>query len=89
LHKQFGNDCVIGTDVSKNEGAKMPCKLMILDIKHKKKMEKIIHDNKVTDIIHYAAILSATGETMPEKAMQVNIKGLENIFDVAIKHGCA
>ena len=56
---------------------------------HQTKFEKFVRDNKVNHIIHYAAILSATGEKMPEKAMEINIRGLENVFDVALKHKCA
>jgi FlaA1/EpsC-like NDP-sugar epimerase len=87
--EKYGPNSVIGTDMVKKPEAKMPCKFMILDIMHKNKLEKIVRDNKVTSIVHYAAILSATGEKIPEKAKEINIRGLENVFDVALKYKCA
>ena len=61
----------------------------MLDITHGARFEKIMRDHKVNTIVHFAAILSATGEKIPEKAKEVNIRGLENVFDIALKHKCA
>ena len=89
LIQKYGKDSVIGTDLTKPDD-KFPCKFMLLNIMHEKKFEKIVHDNKVNTIIHFAAILSAAGEKPNgfEKAKEINIRGLENVFDVALKHKC-
>jgi len=78
---------VVATDLVRPEG-KFPCKFLILDILHDTKFDKIIRDNKINTIIHYAAILSATGEKNPDKAKAINIRGLEIVFDLALKHKC-
>lgn len=88
LQAKFGPNCVVGTDAVKPADLKLPCKFLILDIMHAKKMDKIVRDNGVNAIIHFAAILSATGETMPEKAKDINIRGLEHVFDVSLKNKC-
>jgi nucleoside-diphosphate-sugar epimerase len=88
LQAKYGPNCVVGTDAIKPADLKLPCKFNILDIMHVKKMDKIVKDNNINSIIHFAAILSATGELMPEKAKDINIRGLEHVFDVALKHKC-
>jgi nucleoside-diphosphate-sugar epimerase len=40
----------------------------------------------VNQIYHLAAILSATGEKMPELAWRVNMKGLRNVLDACIEN---
>lgn len=62
---------------------------MTLDITHEKKLEKIVHDHKINMIINYAAILSLEGEKFPEKVRSINLRGLENVLDIAIKHKCS
>ena len=89
LQAKYGNECVIGTDEVKPQDDKFPCKFLVLDITQQGRFDKIVRDNKVNTIVHYAAILSATGEKMPEQAKKINIRGLENVFDVALKHKCA
>jgi len=88
LQAKFGQGSVIATDMVKPEKP-LTCKFMLLNIMQNGRFEKIVRDNKVNYIIHYAAILSATGEKIPEKAKEINIRGLENVFDIAIKHKCA
>jgi nucleoside-diphosphate-sugar epimerase len=89
LIQKYGKESVIGTDMVKPSD-KFPCKFLTLNIMHDKKFEKIVHDNKVNTIIHYAAILSAAGEKPNgfEKAKEINIRGLETVFDIALKHKC-
>eukprot|EP00831_Metopus_contortus_P077214 TRINITY_DN718_c0_g1_i6.p1 TRINITY_DN718_c0_g1~~TRINITY_DN718_c0_g1_i6.p1 ORF type:complete len:378 (-),score=53.69 TRINITY_DN718_c0_g1_i6:168-1301(-) len=86
LQQKYGANSVIGTDLQKPDW--MKSRFMVLDIMHKGRMEKMIKDNNVNCIVHYAAILSAAGEKIPEKAKDINIRGLENIFDLALKYKC-
>lgn len=87
LQEKYGKDSVVASDMIIPKDP-MPCKFLQLNILHKKKLDKIIRDNKINAIIHYAAILSAAGENNPEKAKEININGLENVFDVAVKNNC-
>ncbi len=87
LQAKYGPDSVVATDITKpNE--RVPCKFLVMDIMHLNRFEKFVKDNKVNYIIHFAAILSATGEKIPQKAKEINIRGLENVLDVALKYRC-
>lgn len=46
-------------------------------------MEKIIKENKITDVYHLAGLLSVGSEKDPELAWKVNFGGLKNILDLA------
>ena len=85
LQGLYGKDSVVASDIAKPDG-KFPCKFAILDILHHNRFEKCVRDNKINTIVHFAAILSATGEKMPEKAKEINIRGLENVFDICNKY---
>jgi threonine 3-dehydrogenase len=54
-----------------------------LDVTNIKNLENVITTHKIDTVIHNAAILSATGEKNPQLAIQVNINGLNNIFEVS------
>ena len=87
LVKEVGAENVIGTDVSPNP-IKLPCHYESLDICDQKKFEKIVKDNKITYIVHLAAILSALGERFPDKACAVNVDGFINAINIAREHSC-
>ncbi|PVV01385.1 hypothetical protein BB560_004196 [Smittium megazygosporum] len=57
-----------------------------LDIIDKESIEKTVFENKIDGVIHLSAILSALGEKHPQKAIEVNIRGAENILDIAKNH---
>ncbi len=78
----------MATDISHTDSRDFPCKLFIVDVLHHNRLEKVIADNKVNTIIHLAAMLLMSSEKQPEKAMQINIRGLENVIDLALKHKC-
>jgi len=87
LIKQFGEQNIIPSDIKK------PLKSFgdnvlfeILDITDAAKLEKIVIDNKITEIYHLASILSAAGENNPELAWKINMQGLLNVLNIAKKH---
>ncbi|MBA3648345.1 MAG: NAD-dependent epimerase/dehydratase family protein [Chitinophagales bacterium] len=55
-----------------------------LDVLSKSALYELIKKNKVSQIYHLAAILSATGEKNPEFAWRVNMKGLRQVLDACI-----
>jgi nucleoside-diphosphate-sugar epimerase len=54
-----------------------------LDITEEDKFVKIVKDNKIDYIVHLAAILSATGELYPDKALKVNVGGTISALNIA------
>ena len=91
LRNKFGNDNVIATgrktkpsDILLNSGP-----FEFIDITDIKTVDKVIKDYDVDTVYNMAAILSAAGENNPQLCWNVNINGLYNIFDLAIKYDMA
>ncbi len=58
------------------------------DIRNKRGLEKIIKKYKIGEIYHLAGLLSVGGEKNPVLAWDVNVNGLRNILDLAVKFKC-
>lgn len=56
-----------------------------VDVLNKGSLQQIIRKEKITQIYHLAAVLSAVGENDPQLAWQVNIQGLLNVLDLAVE----
>jgi len=57
-----------------------------LDVLDKQKLEDMIQRHGVQEIYHLAAMLSAKGEQNPAMAWRLNMEGLLNVLDLAVKH---
>lgn len=53
-----------------------------------KTYERIVKDNKIDYIVHLAAILSALGERVPDRAIKVNVDGCLNALNLARDNNC-
>jgi nucleoside-diphosphate-sugar epimerase len=91
LRAKFGNDNVVATgrktkpsDVLFNSGP-----FEFIDITDIETVDKVIRDYDIDTVYNMAAILSAAGEKNPQLCWNVNINGLYNIFDLAIKYDLA
>jgi nucleoside-diphosphate-sugar epimerase len=60
--------------------------LDVLDPHH---ITRVMQIYNADTIYHLAAILSATGESRPNQAWQVNVNGLYNMLEAARQYGCA
>jgi nucleoside-diphosphate-sugar epimerase len=67
----------------------MGCKYYQLDVTDGKKYREIVENEKVTYIVHLAAILSSLGERNFDLAYNVNIHGSKNALDIAKDNDCA
>jgi len=88
LRKKYGNDNVLAT------GRKTkPSKTLLesgpfefIDITKNETVEKVIKEYDIDTIYNMAAILSAVGEEKPVVCWNVNINGMYNILELALKY---
>jgi threonine 3-dehydrogenase len=81
LRKKYGQNAVIATDITKLESNVEPFEF--LDILNNQRLRELVHDHKITQIYHLAAILSANGEWNPIKTWNINLNGLLSILELA------
>lgn len=81
LAKRFGTANVITSDI--NPARQHELAHVILDVTDKVALEGTVKDHGITQIYHLAAALSATGESKPEWAWQLNMNSLINVLEVA------
>lgn len=87
LRKIYGADHVIASDIAvpKNRELAESGPFETLDVLDRHNIAEKAYRLNVTQIYHLAAVLSATGEKRPKFTWKVNMKGLENILDLAIE----
>ncbi len=83
LRRVYGRDSVLATDIKKSAENNEPYEF--LDILNENRLYEIVHDHKITEIYHLAAILSAHGEWNPLKTWNINLNGLLTILELAKK----
>jgi nucleoside-diphosphate-sugar epimerase len=91
LRAKYGRDNVIATDI------RMPTDIDLrdsgpfefLDVLDPHHITRVMQIYKADTIYHLAAVLSATGESRPNQAWQVNVNGLYNILEAARQYDCA
>ncbi len=85
LRRKYGKANVLATDIRKPDFDNSPFEF--LDITNKKRVIEIIHDYKITQIYHLAAMLSANGEWDPKKTWDVNLNALLKLLSVSSENG--
>lgn len=85
LRKQYGNDNIIATDVTRKapEYIFESGPFEILDVLDAPKLGELVDKYKVNTIINLAALLSAVAEERPQLAYNINMNGLFNVLEVA------
>lgn len=78
----YGKDNVIATDIKENK----EYNILGLDVLDKNALDSLIEKNEINEIYHLAAILSAKGEQNPKWAWEVNMGGLFNVLEAAVKY---
>lgn len=81
LRTLFGSENIFATDLKEDKTKN----IAPLDVMDKKALEEYIEANNIRVIYHLAAILSAKGEQNPKWAWEINMGGLFNVFESAIK----
>lgn len=88
LADQFGGDQVIATDLRVTANELFPyCRFEVLDVMNKVALSTLVKKEKVTQIYHLAAVLSATGERNPQFAWQLNMDSLLHVLELAKEQG--
>ncbi len=88
LREMHGGHNVIAADVKEQTGFLAEsgpfCKLDVLDAQA---LADVIRGNKVKEVFHLAALLSATAEQKMKSAWRLNMEGLFNLLDIAKELG--
>jgi nucleoside-diphosphate-sugar epimerase len=84
LVNTYGSDAVIATDFQESVKSKFTyCRFQPLDVLDKDAIANLIQEEKITQVYHLAAILSANGEKNPVQAWDINMRGLLNVLELA------
>lgn len=82
LKEIYGASSVFATDLKENAEKEISG----LDVMDKVGLESFVEKNKIHEIYHLAAILSARGEQNPQWAWEINMGGLFNVLETAVKY---
>ena len=87
LRKIYGEQNVIASDIAvpKSQELAQSGPFEVLDVLNRHNLAEKTYRHNITQIYHLAAVLSATGESRPKFTWKVNMKGLENILDLALE----
>ena len=84
LVNTYGTNAVIATDLQEQVKSKFDyCTFKILNILNKEATASLIKEEKITQVYHLAAMLSANGEKNPILAWDINMSGLLNVLELA------
>ncbi len=91
LRKKYGDSQVVASDCKAEAGEKLGRSgpFEVLDVLDARALADTVSRYGIDTIFHLAAILSAVGESNPQKAWTVNMNGLHNVLEVAREAGCS
>lgn len=85
LIARHGKDAVICSDL-RNPRPELDRRFMVLDALDLTAIEKVLVDEKISQVYLLAAVLSATGEKNPAFAWKLNMGSLLGLLDLAVKY---
>jgi nucleoside-diphosphate-sugar epimerase len=83
LRDAFGKSAVVATDVKEQPGADGIFE--VLDVLDSAGLDRMLEKGKFTQVYHLAAVLSAVGEKNPTLAWKINMDGLLNVLEAAVR----
>lgn len=86
MRARYGADNVVASDIKVPAGSLKEGKFVYLDVCDADSIHKVVVENEIDTIVHLASLLSAVGEKNPHLAMRVNVRGSENVLEVANQH---
>jgi nucleoside-diphosphate-sugar epimerase len=88
LRARYGEDQVVASDIRMPpRGTDGPFEFV--DTTNPRQITDVVRRNQIGTIYHLAALLSATAESKPQVAWEVNIGSLYDILEVARENRCA
>lgn len=87
LRSRIGGENVIASDIRELPRLSETGPFRILDAMDRDGIFNLIASEKITQVYHLAAVLSATGEKNPKFAWQLNMDSLIHVLDAAKEHG--
>jgi nucleoside-diphosphate-sugar epimerase len=87
LQDAFGKNAVVATDVKPL--AATDGNFELLDVLDTAGLDRLLQKGQFTQIYHLAAVLSAVGEQNPTLAWKINMDGLLNVLEGAVKYKIA
>lgn len=85
LRKLYGNDHVIATDIREEHPLLKEGPFRHLNAMDAFRMLEIVKKEKITQIYHLAALLSATGEKDPKRAWDINMQSLLQVLELGVQ----
>lgn len=83
LREKYGRDNVIMSDIAKASWDVLENgPYLYADILDFKNLQSIVVNERIDWLVHFSAILSAVGEQNVSQALQVNVEGVHNIFEL-------
>ncbi len=87
LRGKYGVEAVIASDIHPSKHPLITEEhFELVNVLDKVLLESIFETHQPTQVYLLAAILSATGEKYPQMAWDLNMNGLLNVLDLAVKH---
>lgn len=77
----YGSENVFASDI--RDHANFQVEYIKIDVMDREALKRVVLDNKITDVYHLAALLSATAEQNPEFGWKLNMEGLFSVLDLA------
>lgn len=82
LSNKYGKGNIIATDISDKYDTNY-AKYLKLDVTNRNHLKEVINEEKITNVIHLASILSSLAEKYHDLARKVNVDSVLNLFELA------
>ncbi len=92
LRRLYGSDQVVASDVrmmSREQLLRTEGPFEFLDCTNARQIQEMVRRYEIGTIFHLVALLSATGESRPQVAWDVNMGSLYGVLEVARQNRCA
>lgn len=87
LQERHGRDNVIASDLRPSARNGAGVRFETLDVRDDAALRSIVERHEVDTVYHLASLLSATGESRPALAWDVNIDGLRHVLELSKSRG--